>query len=160
MNYPSLVLGWSIAWAGLALAGQAHAQAVTPGALSVMDIDGSGTVDQAEHGIAMGAAFAHADKNADGVLDADEAAMLSLPSRPMKARSVVIIAIWPSCAVRMTRRRRHSSANARTPPTPCVIWPMSASNLLRRSTMRTTGSCCMGRRWPRSRRGWPANGWT
>ncbi|WP_159711242.1 EF-hand domain-containing protein [Geminicoccus flavidas] len=79
MNYLSLALGWSIVWAGLSITEPARAQAVTSQALGVMDIDGSGGVDQAEHGIAMGAAFAHADKNADGVLDADEAALLSLP---------------------------------------------------------------------------------
>ena len=79
MNYPTLLLAWSIAGAGLPIAGPALAQGVTSDALSVMDIDGNGEVDQAEHGVAMGAAFAHADKNADGVLDAQEAAVLSLP---------------------------------------------------------------------------------
>ena len=83
MNYLSLALGWSIVWAGLSIAQPAQAQTQAPAseALSVMDIDGSGGVDQAEHGIAMGAAFAHADKNADGVLDPDEAALLSLPAQ-------------------------------------------------------------------------------
>jgi hypothetical protein len=59
----------------------AAAQALSPEAFSVMDIDGNGQVDAAEHGIAMGAAFAHADKNADGILEKDEAAVLSLPAQ-------------------------------------------------------------------------------
>lgn len=57
----------------------AGAQSLSPEAFRVMDIDGNGQIDAAEHGVAMGAAFAHADKNADGVLDQDEATVLALP---------------------------------------------------------------------------------
>lgn len=57
----------------------AGAQQVSPQTFAVMDIDGNGQVDAAEHGVAMGAAFAHADNNADGALDQQEATVLSLP---------------------------------------------------------------------------------
>lgn len=67
--------------AGALQAMPAVAQPLSPEAFRVMDIDGNGRIDAAEHGVAMGAAFAHADKNADGILEADEAAMLSLPAQ-------------------------------------------------------------------------------
>jgi Ca2+-binding EF-hand superfamily protein len=59
----------------------ATAQSLSPEAFGVMDIDGNGQIDAAEHGVAMGAAFAHADTNADGVLNAEEAAVLALPAQ-------------------------------------------------------------------------------
>ena len=57
-----------------------QAQTVPQEAFLVMDIDQSGQVDAVEFGVAMGAAFAHADKDADGILTAEEATVLSLPN--------------------------------------------------------------------------------
>jgi hypothetical protein len=57
----------------------AHAQPMSRETFLVMDIDEDGQVDAVEFGVVMGAAFAHADKNSDGILTADEAKVLSLP---------------------------------------------------------------------------------
>lgn len=65
---------------GLLATVPAQAQTMPRETFLVMDIDGDGQVDAVEFGVAMGAAFAHADDNADGTLDAEEVKVLSLPA--------------------------------------------------------------------------------
>lgn len=79
MNYFRILAICPALALGVAASLPAHGQALSPETFRVMDIDENGKVDRSEHAMAMGAAFAHADGDADGILDADEAAVLNLP---------------------------------------------------------------------------------
>jgi Ca2+-binding EF-hand superfamily protein len=83
MNYLSGMIAIPMVGASLFAAAPSHAQTQTMSrdTFLVMDIDGSGQVDAVEFGMAMGAAFAHADDNADGTLDAQEVTVLALPAQ-------------------------------------------------------------------------------
>jgi hypothetical protein len=75
MAVPAIALGLLVT-----MPAQAQTQTMPRETFLVMDIDGNGQVDAVEFGMAMGAAFAHADENADGTLDAEEVKVLSLPA--------------------------------------------------------------------------------
>jgi Ca2+-binding EF-hand superfamily protein len=80
MNFSISMMAIPVVALSLTAAASAEAQTMPRETFLVMDIDGNGQVDAVEFGMAMGAAFAHADDNADGMLDAEEVKVLSLPA--------------------------------------------------------------------------------
>jgi Ca2+-binding EF-hand superfamily protein len=67
--------------AAFAVAGMAHAQAITTDDLAALDTDGDGAVSQTEFDVFLDQAFAKLDANGDGYVTVEESSTVMTPEQ-------------------------------------------------------------------------------